>query len=117
MGLIFWGRYGEEKICHSYRVSKNDFSVVHPVVSSLCEVNTVYAQRDIIMFLRFVHRFPKTKYAVFFTHRHFLSRLPFYCMTCIKNTLRLAPVVSGSGAQHSTSLLTTVSSQYGLAQQ
>jgi len=50
MGLIFWGRYGEEKICHSYRVSKNHFSVVHPVVSSLCKVNVGYAQRDILCF-------------------------------------------------------------------
>jgi hypothetical protein len=66
MGLIFWGRYGEEKICHSYRISKIDVSVIHPVVSSLCEVNVGYSQRDIIVFLRFVHRFPKTKFYMLF---------------------------------------------------
>ena len=68
-----------------------------------------YAQRDIIVFLLFVHSFPKTKfYMLLFTHKHSFSRLPFYCMTCITNTLRLAPALSVSGAQQSVNLLTPV---------
>jgi len=51
-----------------------------------------------------------------FTHKHSFSRLPFYCMTCITNILRLAPAVCGSGAQQSVNLLTPVPSQCGLAQ-